>query len=79
MFTHLKKPWFLVSKYIQKLYCSVDTILITCNKFLIDGGGYMRKIHYKSSFALLTGGVAVRKIICNHRREEVNFYLMLCM
>ncbi|CAH2075509.1 unnamed protein product, partial [Iphiclides podalirius] len=39
-----------------------------------NGGGCMRKIHFKSSFALLTGGVAVRKIICNHLREEEIYY-----
>lgn len=37
----------------------------------IDGGGCMRNTHCKSSFALLTGGVAARKIIFNHFREEV--------
>lgn len=50
-------------------------IIITCNKFSIDGGGCMRKIHCKSSFALLTGGVAVRKIIYDHLREEVKYIL----
>lgn len=55
-----------------------DYIFFYCQCIMgipIDGGGCMRNTHCKSSFALLTGGVAPA-IIC-HPREEVKYTFLI--